>query len=155
MLRYLLGSVDESVGKVISHTSLIQGNLAPLDTLHALITVQNGRTGTFSMSVGIEFKTRIIQVEIVTEKALLTLSPVSISIKSKDGQDQMKESQETFPMTWGVKEEVAAFGKSIESNELDPRLCPEEALKDLKLLEAMFESGECGGGLVKVEVEDK
>jgi len=56
------------------------------------------------------------------------------------------EETKTFPkQTNGVKEEVLAWGKAILAGKPDERQTPEEALKDLRALEAMFKSGEKDG----------
>ena len=47
----------------------------------------------------------------------------------------------------GVKAEVDAFAKSIQSGAADERGTPEQALADLRLISKMLESGEQGGAV--------
>jgi len=101
------------------------------------------------MSCGTEFKAGI-EVEIVTDKGSVVLRPKEIIVSTKDAAGIQCETKENLDMTFGVKEEMAAFTAGIKQGKLDPRMTPEEALEDLKLLEAMLKSGEAGGQVVNI-----
>lgn len=131
----------------------LQKNLPPVDTVHAILRTDNGRSGSYISSVGIEAKLAM-EFEIVTDKGSVTYRPFQMQVvtKLKDQQKQGKweEKTEPAPLMWGVKEEVAAFAESISSGKLDSRLSISEALQDLRILEAMLKSAEAEGQPVSI-----
>jgi predicted dehydrogenase len=137
-LRLLLGAAGEEVAQVSSFTSLLQERLGPVDTVHAVATTKSGVSGTIVMSFGTEHKTGF-DMEVVTTNGVVNWNPseVVVTQHSKGGQRFGRDS--------GVKAEVAAFGKSLESKTPDPLQTPEEALSDLQFLQGLLESGEAKG----------
>lgn len=64
---------------------------------------------------------------------------------------KLTEQRYEDAMTFGVPEEFAAFEALLQGKELDSRISIEEALADLRLLEAMVRSGEQNGQPLKVD----
>lgn len=125
-LRLLLGAVGEELNQVSSVGNLLVERLGPVDTVHALATTKSGVSGTVVMSFGTEHK-RGLTIEVVTTNGSVTWSPTEVSGKE-------------FQYDSGVKSEVAAFGKSLDAKTPDPLQTPEEAFKDLQVLEGLLES---------------
>ncbi|EXJ80116.1 hypothetical protein A1O1_08258 [Capronia coronata CBS 617.96] len=137
--RYLLAALNQKPTGVSALTTLVQPMLAPVDTLHALWKVSNGRQGFFNVSFGVEFQSGF-EFEIVTSKGSVLVRMTEVITTTKDDAGEKKPSTTEVPMSMGVKEEVAAFAESLEKGKLDPRLSPEEAIADLQILEAMLKS---------------
>lgn len=150
MLRYLLAPLNTSVSSVSAHTSLLQEALAPADTLAAVVKTSNGSIGLFSICLGSEYKRGMV-FETVTDKGKVRVDMMKNVVKTTKASDGTLETVTTeTEMTWGVKEEVAAFADSISSGSLDSRLAASEALADLTLLEAMLVSAGRNGSPVSV-----
>lgn len=86
-----------------------------------------------------------MNIELVTTKGSVTVSPVDVVVKSKDG-----EQRTEFARDSGVKAEVRAFAGAIEGR-ADERLSPREALRDLEVLQGLLESGEAGGAVKPID----
>ncbi|GLI76570.1 hypothetical protein PoHVEF18_004843 [Penicillium ochrochloron] len=153
VLRIFLAALGRTIDSTSAYTMSLQKNLPPVDTVHAILRTDNGRSGSYISSVGIEAKLAM-EFEIVTDKGSVTYRPFQMQIvtKLKDQQEQGKweEKTEPAPLMWGVKEEVAAFAESISSGKLDSRLSISEALQDLRILEAMLKSAEAEGQPVSI-----
>ena len=149
-LRYLLAAAGQSITQVSAFTSLLQPKLAPLDTVHAIMQLGNGNSGTFSLSFGTEYKTGF-QIQVVTDKGAVTVSPSEVIVLTKDALDGNK--QKCFPIKPdpGVQAEVTAFAHSIKFGKPDDRAAPEQALSDLNVLQAMLDSGENAGAAICVQ----
>ncbi|GKZ86191.1 hypothetical protein AnigIFM56816_001243 [Aspergillus niger] len=145
VLRMLLAALGRKITAVTAHTTSLQEDLPPIDTIHAILRTDNGRSGTYISSVGIEAK-RVMEFEIVTDRGSITYRPFQMEILSKQGGGgKWEETSEPAPLIWGVKEEVAAFAEGISTGNLDQRLSCSEALEDLRVLEAMLSSGDAQG----------
>ncbi|PIG89930.1 oxidoreductase [Aspergillus arachidicola] len=142
VVRTLLAALGQRVEVVSAYTTSLQEELPPLDTVHAILRTNKGRSGTYTASVGIQAK-RAIEFEIVTDKGYVIYRPfqMEILIKQDEG-GRWEERSEPAPLMWGVKEEIAAFAASISTGRLDSRLSTTEALEDLKIVEAMLRSGD-------------
>ena len=143
-LRYLLSAVGQDISTLAALTALIQPNLAPVDTVHAILASGSNRTGTFSVSFGTAFKSGF-EIEVVTSKGRVSVTPTSITTVHADGTDGKKEEKEEFEFSSGVVREVEAFATSVESGKLDARASPQEAARDLELIQCMLESGKDAG----------
>ena len=139
-LRFLLAAAGQTVSTVRASTSLINEDLAPLDTLNANMTTANKRNGTFNLSYGSRFR-RECQIRVVTTSGAVAVNPSEVKVSRTDNR-AIHERTFRFPPGSGVRKEVAAFAESIHAKEPDPRASPEEAYHDLKLLQGMLESGE-------------
>ena len=148
-LRYLLASAGQSITHVAAFTSQIQPRLRPLDTVHSTMRISNGNSGTFSLSMGAEYKTAF-DIGVVTDRGAVTVTPHDVILHHIDSP---REKVAHFKKLDGhsVSNEVAAFAKAIGTGKADRRASPEEALMDLKVLQAMLESGEQGGAVQLLE----
>ncbi|KAE8416206.1 hypothetical protein BDV36DRAFT_310248 [Aspergillus pseudocaelatus] len=142
VLRTLLAALGQRVEVVSAYTTSLQEDLPPLDTVHAILRTNQGRSGTYTSSVGIKAK-RVMEFEIVTDKGYVIYRPFQMEILIKQNQgSRWEEVSEPAPLMWGVKEEVAAFAASISTGRLDSKLSTTEALEDLMVVEAMLRSGD-------------
>lgn len=73
------------------------------------------------------------------------MTPAGVTVVEKDTSGEHKKETKVFSFNTGVSLELEAFGKAIESKARDPRQSAEEALLDLKIVEALLKSGEQGG----------
>lgn len=147
VLRKLLAALDQNIKAVSAYTMSLQKDLPPIDTVHAILRTENGRNGSYISSVGVDGKLAM-EFEIVTDKGCVTYRPFQMQIKTRfKGQDgEWEEKTLPAPLMWGVKEEIAAFAEAISEDKiLDSRLSTSEALEDLRILEAMLQSGEDQG----------
>ncbi|KAF2189036.1 NAD(P)-binding protein [Zopfia rhizophila CBS 207.26] len=143
-IRLMLGPAN-AVVKTSAFTAQLQEHLPPIDTLDATVQLKNGAPGTLSMSFGTTFKGS--EYAVACEKGTVSVSKGTVTV-TKDGKEEVK----SFPDEGnGVKQEIKAWGESLVKGQVDARQTPEEALKDLELLEAMLTSGEKGGVPVDVK----
>lgn len=138
----MLGAVGEEVTQVASLSNLLQERLPPVDTVHSVAATSGGLSGTIVMSHGVEFKSGL-EIEVVTTNGAVRWTPTQVQV-TKQGAE--KETT-AFERESGVKAEVAAFGKSVESLKIDPLQTPEQAYKDLEILQGLLESGEAKASL--------
>ncbi|KAL1874012.1 hypothetical protein VTK73DRAFT_566 [Phialemonium thermophilum] len=145
-LRLLLGALDEHVQRLAGFSNLLVEALPPVDTVHAVAATQTGAAGTVCISFGTEFKSGL-EVEIVTTNGAVvwTQTEVTVVRKGKDGAKTVEK--ENFEYDSGVTPEFAAFGKSLKAGVANPLLSPEEALKDIEIVQGLLESGEAGAQL--------
>lgn len=145
-IRHFLSAVGEEIKQLSARTALIQEKLPPVDTVHGLLTTTSGRSGTFIVSFGSEFKSGFT-IELVTTNGSVRLTPGVVNVTRKGPDGEKVEETKTFEFNSGVKAEVAAFAQSITNGKVDARQAPSEALKDLEILQALLESGEDSGAI--------
>ncbi|KAK3303720.1 oxidoreductase-like protein [Chaetomium strumarium] len=148
-LRCLLGATGANIRQLAGFTALLNQQLAPVDTVHAVAVTENGKSGTIGLSFGTEFKS-LLEVEVVTTNGAVTWNPTEVkTVAGKgDGSSEKVEEKKEFTYSSGVKAEVAAFAKAIEAGKVNALQTPSEALKDLEILQRLLESG-AGGATVK------
>jgi predicted dehydrogenase len=148
-LRFLLAAAGQEIKQLAGFSALLDEKLIPVDTIHAVAITQSGQSGTIGISFGTEFKDGM-EIEIVTTKGAVAWNPTEVkSVASKgDGSNEKVEEKRAFPYSSGVKAEVAAFAKAIEAGKVDAFQTPQEALRDLEILQRLLESG-AGGATVK------
>ncbi|KIW64066.1 hypothetical protein PV04_09025 [Phialophora macrospora] len=144
--RYLLAALGQKPVSLAAFTTLTQPMLPPVDTLHAVWKTGNGGQGTFNVSFGVEFQ-GAFEFEVVTDKGSVLVRPTEVVTTVKNEAGEKTPSTTEHPFSMGVKEEVAAFAKSLEDGKLDPRLAAPEAFEDLELLESMLKSN---GNLIQL-----
>ncbi len=137
-LRSLLGAAGSDITYVAAFTALLKQHLAPVDTVHATVQITNGNNGTFSLSFGAEFGCAF-EIQVVTEKGVVTVRPTAVVVTTRENKRGQAHS---FESCKGIRQEVAAFAQSIRTGQLDKRGSPEQALKDLKVIQAMLDSSE-------------
>ncbi|VBB80435.1 Putative Oxidoreductase [Podospora comata] len=143
-LRYLLGASGQELSKVTAYTALLEKRLQPLDTIHGVASTKQGVNGSIVLSFGTEFKNGT-DLEIITTNGTVSWSPTEVKTVTKEG-----ESKKEFEYSSGVGEEVAVFARAIKAGteKVDGLQTPEEAFRDLEVLEGLLESGS-GGAKVK------
>jgi predicted dehydrogenase len=110
---------------------------------------RNGATGTFCVSFGTEFKS-VFAAEVVTTKGRVSVTPISVTTVTKDGEGKQKEESRTFKASDGVKEEMVAFADGLVNGKWDPKQAASEALRDLDALQSLLVSGEQGGVVIEL-----
>lgn len=78
------------------------------------------------------------------------MTPAGVAVVEKTTSGECKEGTKAFPFNTGVSLELEAFEKAIESKTRDPRQTAEEALLDLRIVEALLKSGEQWGVALRV-----
>ncbi|KAK0629256.1 hypothetical protein B0T17DRAFT_182094 [Bombardia bombarda] len=150
-LRQLLGALPQAPQRIVSlagFSALLEARLPPVDTVHAVALTQDGKAGTIAISFGTEFRSGL-EIEVVTTNGAVTWTQTTVKTVTRDQLGDKVETNEEFVYDSGVKAEVAAFAEAIEKAKGgDPRQSPEEALRDLEILQRLLESGE-GGAVVK------
>lgn len=151
-IRHLLSAAGESITHVAAFTSLLQDRLAPLDTIHATMQTSNETNGTFSLSFGAEFKSGF-EFQVVTDKGAVTVTPTEVTLLRKDPKGEMNVARTAFKALYShaVEREVGLFAKAMATGKIEQRASPEEAFMDLRVLQAMLESGEDGGAVKELE----
>ncbi|KAL9080744.1 MAG: hypothetical protein Q9157_000531 [Trypethelium eluteriae] len=154
-LRMLLGPENAPV-RVAAFSEQLQNHLPPVDTLNATVKTKSGVTGSFAVSFGTTYDE--YELSVACEKGAVyrdragTSFEVGIGgavvVRSEGKQERTEFMNEEF----GVKQEVKAWAKALETGLQDPRQKPEEALRDLEMLEAMLRSGEQNGQPVDLPV---
>lgn len=108
--------------------------------------LENGTSGTLSISVGTTDTGS--EYVVACEKGTVTVSRGKVVLKRNDQDAETKE----FPDEGnGVKQEMKAWAESLEQGKRNERQSPEEALKDLEILESCLKSGEQGGSPIAVD----
>ena len=143
-LRFLLLGVDESIVKAAAFTSLLQPELTPCDPVNAVMRLSNGNSGTLSISYGLEFA-NTFGIEVITDKGIATVTPSRAKWVPMRADKSEQGIIKDFGTDNSVQREIAVFAQSIKNQRLDTRSTPEEALMDLRVIQAILESGQEGG----------
>ena len=160
-IRVLLGK--EKVKRISAYTTQLQDYLPPVDTVDATWQLENGSSGTFSVSFGTSFTGS--EWSVACEGGTVSVGGGSktgahVTTKPKDGEErteQIKDEVESFKQEHvaigSVVPEVFAWAKTIVAGggKWDPRQSAEEGLADLEILEAMIKSGEGGGKSIELQ----
>ncbi|KAI9671441.1 MAG: hypothetical protein M1831_004350 [Alyxoria varia] len=146
-LRMLLGS-ENALTRLSAFSVELQEHLPPVDTVNATLKTSTGISGTMAISMGTTFKGTGFTV--ACEKGTVTVGRSQVAVCDNDGQEVIKD----FPNEGqGVAQEVETWATSMCTGVRDARLYPEEALKDLEVLEAMLRSGERDGMPVDLKLQ--
>ncbi|KAF2646377.1 NAD(P)-binding protein [Massarina eburnea CBS 473.64] len=144
--RLVLGGAGVKGVKTSAFTVQLQEHLPPVDTVDATVQLSNGASGTMSISFGTSFSGS--EYAFACEKGTVVVTRGKVVV-TRDGKEEAKD----FPDEGnGVKPEIAAWGKGLQEGKQDERQTPEEALRDLEVLEAMLASGEKGGASVELKL---
>ncbi|KAH6640235.1 hypothetical protein F5144DRAFT_589756 [Chaetomium tenue] len=141
-LRFLLEAAGQEIKQLVGFSGLLDEKLIPVDTVQAVALTGNRKSGTIIITFGTEFKSGT-EVEVVTTKGAVSWNPIEVKTVTSQG-----EEKKEFPSSNGVTEEVAAFGEAINARQINSLQSPQEALKDLEILQRLLESG-AGEGAVK------
>lgn len=139
-LRYLLRALGQDITSLAGYTALVQPKLAPVDTVHAVLATNSGRSGWFSVSFGAAFESGF-EIVVVTTKGRVSVTPTVVSTIDIDAAGQKRDQTKEFEFSSGVAAELDAFADSINTGTADARATPEQALKDILIIQSMLESG--------------
>lgn len=142
--RLLLEGAGVKVTKLSAFTAQLQEHLPPVDTMHATLQTSSGVSGTLSVSFGTTDSGS--EYVVAAEKGSVTVTRSKVTV-TRDGKSEEKEFPEEGS---GVKQEVKAWAEGLAAGKPNERQSPEEALEDLKILEAALRSGEKGGQPVEI-----
>ena len=148
-LRFLLSAASSSITQVAAFTSLMQPNLSPLDTANATMYINNGNSGTFSISYGTEFG-NAFQIQVIMDRGAVSITPTLVTVLTRDDKGCEKIYRQEFSVDSGVRREMAVFAKGIKEGKVEVRGTVEEALMDLRVVQGILESGREGGRLKSV-----
>jgi len=140
--RLLLGEESKPTA-LTAFTTLLQEHLIPVDTVNAVWQTKTGISGTFSVSFGTTLSGS--EYVIACEKGSVTVGFGKVTVRlglEKDNKEIVTEFKDEGS---GVKQEVAAWAKSISDGTPNPGQSPEQALADIEILEKMLQSGENQG----------
>ncbi|KAH6875820.1 hypothetical protein BKA58DRAFT_410048 [Alternaria rosae] len=144
--RLLLQGGGQKIKKVSAFTAQLQEHLPPIDTLNATMQLDNNSSGTLSISFGTTDTGS--EYLVACEKGSVHVARGKVTI-TKDGKDP--ETKEFPDEGNGVNQEIKAWAKSLEQGKRNEMQSPEEALKDLEILESCLKSGEQGGKPIDVK----
>ncbi|KAJ4984539.1 oxidoreductase [Stagonosporopsis vannaccii] len=142
--RLLLQGGGEHVKKLTAFTAQLQPHLPPVDTLHAVLQTGSGVSGSLSVSFGTTDKGS--EYVVAAEKGTVTILRGKVVVV-RDGVSEEKEFADEGS---GVKQEVKAWAEGLAQGKPDARQSAQEALEDLRILEAALRSGEAGGRPVDI-----
>jgi predicted dehydrogenase len=140
--RLLLGE-DAQPKALTAFTSLLQEHLPPVDTVNSVWQLKSGASGTFSASFGITLSGT--EYVIACEKGSVTVQNSKVTVRLGEEKDDNATVTEFKEEGFGVKQEVAAWAKSIADGVPNAMQSPEQGLADLEILEGMLKSGENQG----------
>ena len=143
-LRFLFLGLNQSIVKVAAFTTFLQTDFTPCDNVSAIMRLKNGNSGTLSISHGLEVANPF-EIEVVTDKGTVTVTPSCAKWVPIEADDPGQEIIQEFDTDNSVQREMAVFAQSIKNQRLDTRSTPEEALMDLRIVQAIIESGKEGG----------
>ncbi|KAH7176731.1 oxidoreductase-like protein [Dactylonectria macrodidyma] len=138
-LRDLLAGAGEYIKEVVAYTSQLDARTPPFETVHALLRTNKGAAGTFSQSFMTEFKGGF-EFEVVTQKGAVTFTPMGVEVTTRDAKGEKYTHKADYPLNHGIKNVVGTFAKGVQDGKLAKQFSPVEALADLCVLQAMFES---------------
>ncbi|KAF8542188.1 hypothetical protein BDD12DRAFT_916357 [Trichophaea hybrida] len=145
-LRILLGS--EEVKRVAAFSAANMEYLPPVDTVNAVMRTKGGKVGYFALSFGTTMKG--FEFTVACEGGVVVVGGGGkVKVTPRGGEETVKDFSEEKN---GVEQEVKAFAKAILEGKLDERQTPENALKDLELIEKMLLSGEKDGESMEITV---
>jgi predicted dehydrogenase len=136
----------QKIVRTSAFTTQLQQHLPPLDTVHAVVQLGSGSSGTVEISFGTTFTGS--EYSVACEKGTVSVSRGKVTV-TKGKEVEVKEFTEEGN---GVKPEVKAWAEGLEKGQANEKQSPEEALKDLMLLEGMLNSGEQKGAPVELDL---
>ncbi|KAF8243262.1 NAD(P)-binding protein [Wilcoxina mikolae CBS 423.85] len=144
-LRMLLGE-EEEVKRVAAFSAANMEYLPPVDTVNAVMRTKGGKVGYFALSFGTTMKG--FEFTVACEGGVVVVGGGGkVKVTPRGGEETVKDFSEEKN---GVEQEVKAFAKAILEGKLDERQTPENALKDLELIEKMLLSGEKDGESMEI-----
>lgn len=150
-LRLLLEAAGDDIKQLACFSALLQERLPPVDSVHSIASTRGGANGSICLSFGTEFKSAL-EIEVVTTEGSVVWDTKDVIVVRRGAGAEKVESRKVFGFDSGVKLEVSSFANSIRvGGTPDPLQSPEQALKDLQVLQALLESGEAKAALKTLE----
>ena len=143
--RLMLQGGGQKISSASAFTAQLQEHLPPVDTLNAVLQLENGASGTLSISFGTTDTGS--EYLVACEKGSVHVSRGKVTVTEVGKEQQVREFKDEGN---GVKQEIQAWATSLEEGKMNESQSPFEALQDLKILEACLRSGEHGGKPVKI-----
>lgn len=143
-MRLMLKGGGEKINAVSAFTAQLQSHLPPVDTLNATLKLESGSSGTLSISFGTTDKGS--EYMVACEKGSVHVSRGTVTVL-REGKEEVNRFEDEGN---GVKQEIKAWAESLEKGQRNEAQSPEEALSDLKILEACLRSGEQQGKPINV-----
>ncbi|KAH9871403.1 hypothetical protein IAQ61_005582 [Plenodomus lingam] len=144
-MRVMLQGGGEKIHGVSAFTAQLQKHLPPVDTLNSTLKLGSGASGTLSVSFGTTDKGS--EYMVACEKGSVHVSRGKVTVV-KEGKEVVKEFGDEGN---GVGQEIKAWSESLEKGQRNEAQSPEEALSDLKILEACLRSGEQDGNPMRID----
>jgi predicted dehydrogenase len=144
--RLLLQGGGEKIKTVSAFTTQLQSHLPPVDTLNATLQLSNSASGTLSISFGTTDTGS--EYVVACEKGSVRVASGTVTV-TKDGKEV--ESKKFPDEKAGVGQEVKAWAESLEKGKRNEMQSPEEALRDLEVIESALKSGEGGGKPIELK----
>lgn len=145
-LRRVLSSAPV---RVAAFTNQVREYLPPVDTLHSAVQLANGATGTFTLSFGSNAQRNVLQLS--AERGSLEFTDMNrIVVKDTEGKvisDERYEGQ----FQHAVSRELNAFADNVKEGKIAVLGSPEEAYRDLALIDAILDSGKANGAPQSLE----
>lgn len=144
--RLLLSGGKQTIDVASAFTAQLQSHLPPVDTLNATLQLSNGSSGTLSISFGTtdtgsEYLVACENGSVHVSRGKVTVTKVGADAEVQEFKDEGN----------GVNQEIKAWAKSLEKEARNEMQSPDEALRDLEILEACLRSGEQGGKPVNIK----
>ncbi|CZR65521.1 uncharacterized protein PAC_15421 [Phialocephala subalpina] len=149
ILRYLLSAYQERVTNVTAFTSLLRQELPPQDTVHAIMKLNSGGSGTFTISLGSDFQNEL-EIAIYTAEGAVVVNPGRVVVKSKTmdhGDGEYKPEEKLLKGGSFVRRDVVAFAEAILKGYSTPSAKSDRGLGDLQIWETLLESAQRGESL--------
>ncbi len=140
-LRAILGEI-EMVTAIVTQVS---PELPPADTLSATLRFANGALGSYLVSYAVDAPWKG-HLHIMGEEGSLRVGFGKIELATDAG-----ESYTSCEFRTGVRDELVAFADAIRQ-QTPHRNSPEEALRDLAVVEAMLLAADAGVGVAPARV---
>lgn len=109
----------------------IQEHLPPLDTIHSVLKMNDGLTGTFALSYGCQ--SFFFEFRIHGERGIVKLSQMKVKFEGSG----LEESYDFTEDSWfseAMRLEYTAFANAILEGDFNTLASPEEALKDVAMV---------------------
>ncbi|RYO85258.1 hypothetical protein DL766_000098 [Monosporascus sp. MC13-8B] len=148
-LRKLLGE-ENAVESLAAETSLVSSNLAPVDSINAIMKTKSGAVGSYITSVGTLMQA--FEFHIACEQGVVKAEGSKVVTVQGIG-DSATTEEKIFGRSSGVESELQAWAEAVATGKPNLEQSPEQALADLELLEKMLKSGEQGGSRQKLEFQ--
>ena len=150
-LRFLLSATNESIKQVAAFTSFDPGP-SPRGTISASMQLTNGNNGTFAFSSETQHG-KTFEIYIITDKGTVTLTDRGVVVTKKGPEEDKEQTlvKGNFPSSeYSVHRMVEVFGEGLSREQVEKRGVPQHALEDLKVMQAVLESGGNDGAVVEI-----